>query len=73
VEKTHPKNAGSFIKRGGKKSPEKNILFQITSAQICLHATGWRLHAGGGFTNARAGDKLPNSHKTVCGNTPPLA
>jgi len=32
-----------------------------------------RFHAGGGFTKVRAGDKLPNFHKTVCGNTPPLA
>ena len=30
----------------------------------------WR---GGGFTKVRAGDTLPNSHKTVSGHTPLLA
>jgi hypothetical protein len=38
-----------------------------------LHATSGGLAAGGGFTKVRAGDTLPNSHKTVCGRTPPLA
>jgi len=38
-----------------------------------LPTTSERLGAGGGFTNVRAGDALPNSHKTVCGSTPALA
>ncbi|MDR0294830.1 MAG: hypothetical protein LBH91_01375, partial [Prevotellaceae bacterium] len=32
-----------------------------------LRLTWWRLHAGGGFTNVRAGDTLPNLHKCFCG------
>ena len=45
----------------------------FSTALARLPLTWWRLHAGGGSTKVRAGDELPNSHKTVCGNTPPLA
>ena len=44
-----------------------------TTHSRALQPTWWRLHAGGGFTKVRAGDTLPNSHKTVCGHTQPLA
>jgi len=32
-----------------------------------LRLTGRRLHAGGGSTKVRAGDKLPDSHKMPAG------
>ena len=44
-----------------------------SSVARALPPTWWRLCEGGGLTKVRAGDKLPNPHKTVCGHTPPLA
>jgi len=38
-----------------------------------LPLTGWRLHAGGGYTKVPAGYTLEYPHKTFCGHTPPLA
>jgi hypothetical protein len=38
-----------------------------------LPPTGDGLAAGRGFTNVRAGAKLPKSDKTFCGQTPRLA
>ena len=55
-----------------------SFTFQVSLSLSCytvrrLQLTWWRLHAGGGSTKVRAGDKLSNLHKTVCGHTPPLA
>ena len=37
-----------------------------------LTANGRRLGVGGGFTAVRTGDKLANSYKCFCENTPAL-
>ena len=49
----------------------KASTFQRTVVQVTPRGGGFT--QAGGSTKVRAGDKLPNPHKTVCGHTPPLA